>query len=266
MSSIHDLAAAAVAGTSSPAGAGDDSTETKMRGAFIVLEGLDRSGKTTQVKLLEQRFVEEGRPVKVMRFPDRTTPIGQMIDGYLKSHVDMSDHAIHLLFSANRWEAAQQIRAYLAAGITVVSDRFYHSGIVYSAAKKNPHLPLSWARAPDTGLPRPDVVLFLDLDEEAARARGGWGSEKYEKEEMQRTVRELFWALSMGGKDIKGQDLLQQLGGIEGASWRQDEEDIVVVDASRAVEEVSEAIWRKVRARVDRVEAGEMGKVVRTAL
>lgn len=67
MSSIHDLAAAAVAGTSSPAG--DDSTESKMRGAFIVLEGLDRSGKTTQVKLLEQRFVEEGRPVKVMRFP-----------------------------------------------------------------------------------------------------------------------------------------------------------------------------------------------------
>jgi dTMP kinase len=77
MSSIHDLAAAAVAGTSSPqpaaaaaaAAAADDGAETKMRGAFIVLEGLDRSGKTTQVKLLEQRFVEEGRPVKVMRFP-----------------------------------------------------------------------------------------------------------------------------------------------------------------------------------------------------
>ncbi|KKO99645.1 thymidylate kinase [Trichoderma harzianum] len=250
MSSIHDLAAAAVAGTSSPAAAGDDSTESKMRGAFIVLEGLDRSGKTTQVKLLEQRFVEEGRPVKVMRFP---VPTGG------KLLVRLRQQHLHARNSA-------QIRAYLAAGITVVSDRFYHSGIVYSAAKKNPHLPLSWARAPDTGLPRPDVVLFLDLDEEAARARGGWGSEKYEKEEMQRTVRELFWALSMGGKDIKGQDLLQQLGGIEGASWRQDEEDIVVVDASRAVEEVSEAIWRKVRARVDRVEAGEMGKVVRTAL
>jgi hypothetical protein len=67
MSSIHDLAAAAVAGTSSHQ-KGDDST-SKKRGAFIVLEGLDRSGKTTQVKLLEQRFVEEGRPAKVMRFP-----------------------------------------------------------------------------------------------------------------------------------------------------------------------------------------------------
>ena len=41
------------------------------RGALIVLEGLDRSGKTTQVKLLEQRFVELGRRVKVMRFPGK---------------------------------------------------------------------------------------------------------------------------------------------------------------------------------------------------
>lgn len=65
MASIHDLAAAAVAGTSQS----HDDGEAKKRGAFIVLEGLDRSGKTTQVKLLEQRFVEEGRPVKVMRFP-----------------------------------------------------------------------------------------------------------------------------------------------------------------------------------------------------
>ena len=58
MASISDLATAAIASSSSD-----------QRGAFIVLEGLDRSGKTTQVKLLEQRFVEEGRPVRVMRFP-----------------------------------------------------------------------------------------------------------------------------------------------------------------------------------------------------
>lgn len=63
MASINDLATAAIASsdTHQPADG--------KRGAFIVLEGLDRSGKTTQVKLLEQRFVEEGRKVKVMRFP-----------------------------------------------------------------------------------------------------------------------------------------------------------------------------------------------------
>lgn len=99
MSSINDLATAAMA-SSSPIPAQTN------RGALVVLEGLDRSGKTTQVKLLEQRFVEEGKRVKVMRFPDRSTPIGQMIDSYLKSDVDMDDHVIHLLFSANRWEAA----------------------------------------------------------------------------------------------------------------------------------------------------------------
>lgn len=60
MSSINDLATAAIA----------SSSKTPVsRGALVVLEGLDRSGKTTQVKLLEQRFVEEGKPVKVMRFP-----------------------------------------------------------------------------------------------------------------------------------------------------------------------------------------------------
>jgi len=62
MASINDLAAAAIATSAVQRSSGG-------RGALIVLEGLDRSGKTTQVKLLEQRFVELGRKVKVMRFP-----------------------------------------------------------------------------------------------------------------------------------------------------------------------------------------------------
>ncbi|EFZ04241.1 thymidylate kinase domain protein [Metarhizium robertsii] len=254
MASINDLATAAMA---------SDTPSTVKRGAFIVLEGLDRSGKTTQVKLLEQRFVEEGKKVRVMRFPDRTTPIGQMIDAYLKSDVQMEDHVIHLLFSANRWEAVDQIKTLLAAGTTVISDRFYHSGIVYSAAKLNPSLPLSWARAPERGLPRPDVVLFLDLDEETARARGGWGGELYEKAEMQKRVRELFWGLSMGGKDIQGQEMLAGLGGLEGAQWRQEEEDLVVVDAGGSVEEVADRIWGTLEGRVAQVERGEVGRTVR---
>jgi Thymidylate kinase len=85
MASINDLATAASAVSalsSSTTGApgpsvhpdarGDEASVT--RGALIVLEGLDRSGKTTQVKLLEQRFVELGRKVKVMRFPGRSLP------------------------------------------------------------------------------------------------------------------------------------------------------------------------------------------------
>ncbi|ATY59473.1 thymidylate kinase [Cordyceps militaris] len=216
-----------------------------QRGAFIVLEGLDRSGKTTQVKLLEQKLVDQGKKVKLMRFPDRTTQIGQMIDAYLKSAVRMDDHAIHLLFSANRWEAAETINTILASGTTIVCDRYAHSGMVYSAAKGLASLRLPWARAADTGLPRPDRVVFLDLDEAAARARGGWGEEVYERGEMQRQVRRLFGALARGdGRDADGR-LVEGLTGEE--AWLEEERgDVCVVDARGAVEEVAERVWRAV--------------------
>ncbi|GAB1313766.1 Thymidylate kinase [Madurella fahalii] len=293
MASINDLAtaASAVSALSPPATAPQtalpDAAKSEghgeppaARGALVVLEGLDRSGKTTQVKLLEQRFVELGRKVKVMRFPDRTTPIGQMIDSYLKSQVEMDDHVIHLLFSANRWEAAKTITSLLGAGVTVICDRYYHSGIVYSAAKQNPSLTLSWARAPEVGLPRPDLVLFLDLDETQARARGGWGGEVYEKGAMQRRVRELFWGLSMGKIEtapVAAADVASEPTGAEMAvgpptphrltgteyRFRQEEEDLHVVDASPSVEEVAEEVWKVVKARVEAVEHGEVGRQVR---
>ncbi|KAK3328595.1 thymidylate kinase-domain-containing protein [Cercophora scortea] len=288
MASINDLATAAVSAlapsqsqstTTTTTTMADSNTSPVTRGALIVLEGLDRSGKTTQVKLLEQRFVELGKKVKVMRFPDRTTPIGQMIDSYLKSQLDLEDHVIHLLFSANRWEAVKTINHLLTTGTTVLCDRYYHSGIVYSAAKHNPSLPLSWARAPEVGLPRPDLVLFLDLDEAQAKARGGWGGEVYEKGEMQRRVRELFWGLSMGkiieSVTAAGEEevalgapsvdgvVAPQAGGVVELRFRQEEEDLHVVDASSSVEEVAEEVWKVVGVRVESVERGEVGKVVR---
>ncbi|KAJ3732231.1 P-loop containing nucleoside triphosphate hydrolase protein [Lentinula guzmanii] len=82
------------------------------RGAFVVVEGLDRSGKTTQTGILRQRIQEAGKEVFCVKFPvaevavDRSTPIGKMIDAYLRSQSDLDDHVVHLLFSANRWELA----------------------------------------------------------------------------------------------------------------------------------------------------------------
>jgi dTMP kinase len=90
-----------------------------QRGLFIVLEGLDRSGKSTQVQRLLDRFNNDGRRAVLQKFPgtsrlvlifvltpDRTTAIGKMIDSYLQSKSELDDRAIHLLFSANRWELA----------------------------------------------------------------------------------------------------------------------------------------------------------------
>lgn len=104
----------------------------------------------------------------------------------------MEDHVIHLLFSANRWEAAAQIRNDIDKGVTIVADRYYYSGVVYSAAKHNSELTLEWARNPEVGLPQPDLCIFLNISPADAAKRGGFGAEKYENSEMQSRVHEMF--------------------------------------------------------------------------
>ena len=132
---------------------------------------------------------------------------------------------IHLLFSANRWEAAGQIRNAIEDGVTVVIDRYYYSGIVYSAAKDKPNLSMKWARDPEVGLPRPDVCVFLDISPEATAKRGDFGGEKYETKVMQERVRELFYEL---------------IGTSDGL-------DIRIIDAGRSVEEVERDVMASVK-------------------
>ncbi|PPS06224.1 hypothetical protein GOBAR_AA14432 [Gossypium barbadense] len=76
----------------------------ESRGALVVFEGLDRSGKTSQCGKLLSYLEGMGHSVELWRFPDRTTSVGQMISAYLTNKSQLDDHTIHLLFSANRWE------------------------------------------------------------------------------------------------------------------------------------------------------------------
>ena len=80
------------------------SSKWDPRGALIVFEGLDRCGKTSQCSRLLSSLERLGHSVESWRFPDRDTGVGQMISSYLSNQSQLDDHAIHLLFSANRWE------------------------------------------------------------------------------------------------------------------------------------------------------------------
>jgi len=155
-----------------------------------VFEGCDRSGKTTQVKRLVETLNKTGYSTEMMRFPDRSTGIGSVINSYLTCSEELDDRAIHLLFSANRWETEKQIRRSLAAGTNIIIDRYAYSGVAFSAAK--PGLSLNWCKQPDVGLPRPDLVVFMDVTEEVAKQRGGFGEERYEVAEFQRRVRQNY--------------------------------------------------------------------------
>ncbi|XP_058102197.1 thymidylate kinase isoform X2 [Magnolia sinica] len=162
------------------------------RGALIVLEGLDRCGKTSQSSRLLAYLEGKGFAVESWRFPDRTTCVGEMISSYLanKSHLD--DRTIHLLFSANRWEKRSLMETKLKSGTTLVVDRYSYSGVAFSAAKG---LDIEWCKAPEMGLLAPDLVVYLDIQPEKAAERGGYGGERYEQLEFQRKVAQHYHLL-----------------------------------------------------------------------
>ncbi|KAF4713768.1 hypothetical protein FOZ62_005721 [Perkinsus olseni] len=163
------------------------------RGAFIVLEGLDRSGKSTQLRRISEALRQRtGKEVVEMGFPRRNSgSIGKMLDTYLRDpSYSMRDEAVHLLFSANRWEAMSEMLSHLAAGKHIVCDRYIFSGVAYTAMKGT--VDFEWCKSVDVGLPKPDMVVFLDLSPEAAARRGAYGEERYEKKEVQVKVRRMY--------------------------------------------------------------------------
>ncbi|XP_037049502.1 thymidylate kinase [Bradysia coprophila] len=162
---------------------------TTFRGALIVLEGCDRSGKTTQCKNLVERLLQSGKKAKYMNFPDRSTECGSLINKFLTNKQEFGDETIHLLFSLNRWETKTQMEKLLLDGVTLVVDRYSYSGVAYSAAKG---LSYEWCKAPEAGLLKPDLVLYLTLTPEATAKRSGFGDERYENTEFQRKVRHCF--------------------------------------------------------------------------
>jgi len=221
------------------------SSPKQKRGAFILLEGVDRCGKTTQCSLLLKQLISLSVAAVALRYPDRTTPIGSMIDGYLRSGKDMDDKAIHLLFSANRWEASKDLAQKLADGKTIVCDRYAYSGVAFSSAKiksedsikKEECLSIDWCKGPDIGLPAPDCVIFLDLSQEEAEKRGGYGGERYEKRDLQIRVRQRFAELQ--ATDERNQRV----------PWH-------VIDASKSINDVQKDINTVVSKALSRVDKG----------
>jgi dTMP kinase len=117
----------------------------------------------------------------------------KVIDDYLNHRIELNDQAIHLLFSANRWEVSDSIIKALKEGTTVIVDRYVYSGIFFSCAKG---LDRDWCISPDEGLPALDLAIYLDLSAEEAKKRGGYGQERYEKTELQDKVRRFYDRLS----------------------------------------------------------------------
>ena len=160
---------------------------------LIVLEGGDQAGKATQARMLADALARAGLGVETLEFPDYATPIGRQIEGLLKGPAEpgggggalspppppQPPQVLHLLLAANRWEALPRIRAALKSGRAVVVDRYYHSNIVYGTAAG---LDRRWLEGLDDGLPRPDLVIVLDIPPAESFRRKAAGRDRFESD------------------------------------------------------------------------------------
>jgi dTMP kinase len=150
-----------------------------MRGVLIVFEGLDQSGKQTQAALLQQQLQKDGRTVRLLSFPDYTTPIGTEIHRALHGEREYTPDVMQLLYVANRFERRPSMEQALAAGEMLVCDRYAASTIAYGEAQG---LDAGWLAEIQRGLPLPDATILLDIDPAVAARRKAAGRDRYERD------------------------------------------------------------------------------------
>lgn len=130
-------------------------------GRIIVLEGLDKSGKTTQAQLLHDYLNDKHHgQAELLSFPDYSTKIGQEIRSFLDGKGDYNAETKHMLLSSNRWEKKEKILESLKSGKTIILNRYYQSNLVYGLANG---LDFEWLSALDRGMPKEDITIILDV-------------------------------------------------------------------------------------------------------
>ena len=147
------------------------------RGKLIVFEGIDGSGKGTQIRLLAEAFGKAGRPYVLTKEPTDGS-VGKLLRRYLTRELKGDDRTIAALFAADRLDhvfGENGMLADMEKGLTVVCDRYYLSSYAYHSVG----IDMDWVismNAEAAKILRPDAHIFIDVSPEAAmeriRARG----------------------------------------------------------------------------------------------
>ena len=190
-------------------------TESTKRGRFIVFEGIDGSGKTTQAKAIAEwlptsGLIPEGRKVVLTREPG-ATPVGATIrEIVLHGRDDLDPVAELLLFAADRAQhVATVIKPALERGDWVVCDRFTGSTIAYQGYGRGHDLQvIDQVNAISTGGLEPDLVIWLFLDAQIAASRMG-GRDRFESQKIDfmRRVHQGYYKFYLSQIHVKGRNV-----------------------------------------------------------
>jgi len=191
---------------------------------YIVLEGIDGTGKSTQTKLLQEHLLKEGYQVETVVEPTKSE-IGKLIRVQLKneeSTQDTNQQILALLFAADRLTLKDRILEVKGDKTKfILSDRSFYSSIAY---QDNPNIDMQWLRKVNDYTPQPDMMILLDLDEDEAIRRCD-ETEVFETKEFLRRTRQKY---------------LKFL----------EEENTYKIDASQTVEQVHEDICKLIEENI----------------
>ncbi len=198
---------------------------------FIALEGIDGSGKSTQIKLLAEHFIQAGHKVYTT-FEPTDSPIGLMIRKIFKHEMEADHKVIAGLFVADRLyhllDKENGILKKLEEGYTVISDRYYFSSYAYHSV----HMPMQWvidANAMSAALLQPDLNIYIDISPELSMQRiheGRSSKELYETVENLTAVRNEYFSAF---------ELLQST------------EKVFITDGNKKTDAVAADIWQVVQ-------------------
>lgn len=201
------------------------------KGNFIAFEGIDGSGKSTQIALLSDRLKEMGIVCYTTREPT-DSPIGSMIHQIMMGRIKTDNKTIAALFVADRIDHllndVDGIVPKINEGTTVLTDRYYFSSYAYHSVDMS----MDWvikANEQSSQILRPTVNIFIDLDPDLAVERiskNRFHQELFEEKSRLIKVRENY------------QKAFEKL---------KDEENIIVVNGNQDTKKISDEIWEKVK-------------------
>lgn len=191
-------------------------------GLFIVLEGIDGTGKSTQTRRLGEWFESQGREVVLSREPTDGPWGSKLRESAATGRLSPQDELQYFL-NDRRQHVEEKITPALAAGKVVILDRYYFSTMAYQGARGFD--PAEIRRMNEAFAPVPDLLLILDLDVDTAHDRIGHrgdSTNEFEKHESLTRCREIFLSLK-------------------------DEQFVRVIDSNASLDDVSERIRSAVK-------------------
>lgn len=206
------------------------SVEEKPQGKFLVFEGIDGSGKTTQAERLHRRLTAHGKDA-IHTFEPSNGPIGKLIRQMLSGELPVDQRTIASLFAADRTDhlvtPKTGVKKQVNQGRVVVCDRYYFSSYAYHSL----YVDMDWviqANRLNADILRPHATLFIDVDPDLCieRIRASRETlEIYEKIDIMKQVRANY---------LKAFEQLK------------DQENVIIIDGNDTLENVEEAVWNQV--------------------